>query len=317
MPTSSRRTGDEQDSVSPIRENPSQKRELLAGHVGRFVAEHPRLALLFTYLVGASGRSTRKLLRDPGFMGRLERSLPALEERVELPDRFNALFLERGWVAFEDLDEEVCREAVLLAEGGDMDGAEAVLVRHFDAEIIAGEVERLARDLEPFGKRRELLLKAVDDHRQERYHASVPVALFMADGVTKDLTGKLFFARGEASHLKIPDSIAGHSSGLKALSAVMSKRRTRTSTAELSIPYRHGIMHGRDLGYANEPVSAKSFATLLAVGSWALSLHRGGQPLEPYLPQLDLENVSARDVGRAAKEAGKALLRAWSSQSNT
>lgn len=257
------------------------------------------------------------MLHDPDFMEQVEGGLPVLKERVELPDRFNYLLREHGWVAFEDLDEEVCREAVLLAEADDLEGAEAVLGRHFGAETMTREIERLAQDLESFRKRKELLLKAVEDHRQGRYHSSVPVALSMIDGVTRDLTDENFFySPGKASHLKVFDGIAGHPSGLKALSAIMSKPRNRTSVADLDIPYRHGILHGRDLGYANELVSAKSFAALLSVGSWALSLQQDDQTSEPYLPQLDLENVSLRDVGLAAKETGKALLRAWSSPSN-
>lgn len=317
MPRSNRRTGDERDYVLPIRENPSQKRELLAGHLGRFVVEHRHLVVLLTYLAGARGRSTRELLHDPDFMEQVEGGLPVLKERVELPDHFNYLLREHGWVAFEDLDEEVCREAVLLAEADDLEGAEAALVRHFSGESVASDIERLARELEPFQKRRELLLKAVDDHRRGRYHSSVPVALSMIDGVTRDLTGENFFySPGKASHLKGFDSIAGHPSGLKALSAVMSQKRLRTSELDLGIPYRHGIMHGRDLDYANELVSAKSFAALLAVGSWALSLQRDDQTAELHLPQLDFENFNIRNVGEVAKAAAKSLLKAWSNQSN-
>jgi hypothetical protein len=50
---------------------------------------------------------------------------------------------------------------------------------------------------------------------------------------------------------------------------VMSETRNTTTTDPIRIPFRHGILHGTDLGYNNKIVAAKAFAALLAVGDYA------------------------------------------------
>lgn len=70
-------------------------------------------------------------------------------------------------------------------------------------------------------------------------------------------------------------------------------------------------MHGRDLGYANEAVSAKSLAALLALGSWAVERDREGRDAEPSFVTFNPDDIGLRDLVREGKEAAKALLRAW------
>lgn len=299
-----------------IRENPSQKDDLaLAAFLG-WVVEHRCLTVLLSRLVGANGRETRKMLKDPELMGQVKRNLPVIRERVGLPDRFNALLGPLGWAAFEEMDPDIAKEAVLLAERGDLEGAEAALVRHFGAHTVARDIDRLCGQLGAFEARRSLLLKSVEDHREGRFHASVPLALIQLDGIAHDLAGKGFFVSPKnAAHLLARDSVAGHPSGLAALSGAMSRGRRRTSASEIGVPYRHGILHGRDLGYANETVSAKAFAAVLALGSWAAKVERGEQHLETPRRFFDPDNIGFADLGRELKGAVRAILRAWFSRS--
>ena len=304
-------------NAPPIRDNPSQKHDLALATFLDWVVQHRRLAVFLTRLLGDQGRQTRELILNPGLMRRVERNLPLIRERADLPDRFNALLGPRGWVAFEDMDAEVAEQAVLLAEGGDPGGAERLLMQHFNAETIARGIGRLAEDLKPFRARDALLLKAVEDHREGRYHASVPVAPAQLDGVASVLTGGrgFFVSPRKSGHLLARDSIAGHQSGLVALSATMSEERRRTTTADLNVPYRHGVLHGKDLGYDNEQVSAKAFAALLALGSWAIEFRRDqDEHADPPLLPFDPENVGLRDLVRETKAVVRTLLRAWSSR---
>lgn len=301
----------------PISDNPSQKHELALAWVAEWVVRHRRIAMLLTRLLGATGRETRDLLQNPELMDKVEASVPLIRERVGLPDRFNALLGPRGWATFEDMDADVAREAVLLAEAGDLAGAEGLLVRHFDAETLREGVERLCGEIPAFAARSTLLLGAVEDHRAGRYHASVPVALAQIDGIAYELTGHSFFVSPKkATHLLVQDSIAGHPSGLAALAGVMSRGRWQTSASEIDAPYRHGIIHGRDLSYANEKVSAKSLATLLVLGSWARSVEHGEEDAEPPFELFDPDHIRLEDAVREVKGAAGALFRAWFSRSD-
>lgn len=299
-----------------IKDNPSQKADLAAAWIIEWVVRNRRYVISLTHLLGPAGRETREMLLDPELMGRVEAGLPLMREQVGLPDRFNALLGPRGWTTFEEMDVVVVREAVLLAGAGDLEGAEGVLVRHFAAETLRDSVERLCEEIPEFGVRKHLLLAAVEDHREGRYHASVPVALSQLDGAAHDLTGHTFFVRPEkADHLILRDSISGHPTGLAALAGTMSRGWWKTSVSETHVPYRHSIMHGRDLGYANQITSAKSMAALLALGSWALDRDRNGRDTEPPFAPFDPSDIRFKELARSMKGAAGVILRAWFSRS--
>ena len=44
----------------------------------------------------------------------------------------------------------------------------------------------------------------------------------------------------------------------------------KTNYEEIKFPYRNGILHGRDLNFANKYVSCKSLVLLLALDNWIL-----------------------------------------------
>lgn len=300
------------EPYQPISDNPSHRTSLALAWVAEWATRYRRFAVLLTYVVGAAGRETRELLRDPELMRRVEAGLPLMREQVDLPDRFNTLLGPCGWATFEDMDFDMAREAVLLAEADNLEGAEGVLVRHFDAETLREGIERLCAQLPEFRIRRTLLFAAIEDHREGRYHASVPVALSQLDGIALDLTGHYFFMPlDRTGHLIVRDSISGHPSGLAALAATMSRKRGQTTATAIGVPYRHGVMHGRDLGYANQTASAKSLAALLALGSWALDRDRNDRDTEPPFVPFNPDGIRLRDLARAWRQAAETLRRVW------
>ena len=70
------------------------------------------------------------------------------------------------------------------------------------------------------------------------------------------------------------DSISAHPKGLVKLKEVFGKTRMMTRSDEIRIPFRHGIVHGMDLGYNNKYVAAKCWATLFAVRDWIIKAAR-------------------------------------------
>jgi len=112
------------------------------------------------------------------------------------------------------------------------------------------------KGIEEFQPRAWLIYKALDDYLAERYHACVPVVLMMIDGFVNDLEQKGFFATN--IDLTVWDTIAAHDSGLNTLTTIFGKSRTKTTSEEINSPYRNGILHGRDLGYDNRKVAAKT-----------------------------------------------------------
>ena len=200
----------------------------------------------------------------------LERQVTLL---ATLPDRFNRQFASRGWIAYDRFNVNVAQAAVEKAEAGDIDGAEADLVDYYNEEQIRWHLQTM-QALPAFHPRLSLLEKALDDYVQGRYHASVPVVLMQLDGFVSDVGKKHSGFFREGVNLEAWDSIAAHSTGLKVLAKLLGKERLKTTTEPVTLPYRHGILHGHDLGYDNKLVAAKAWAALFAVREWAYTVEQ-------------------------------------------
>lgn len=224
------------------------------------------------------------------------------EEMITVPDKFNGYFSASGWVAYEGVNFDLMKQAVALADNGDMEAAEKLLVEHYDEKTIRQKL-MMMHFIPEFRPRESLLLKALEDFVAERYHACVPVVLANIDGLVSDIEQKGFFTEG--TDLTAWDSIAAHSSGLQELAQLFGKTRRKTNTEMITIPYRHGILHGHDLNYDNKIVAAKTWAALFALRDWVIAIRK---PEPEPKPQ-----TSFRELLQQIKESQeeKERLTAW------
>lgn len=216
--------------------------------------------------------------------------LPDIKNQLDVlsksPDKFNDHYAKRGWIAHESMNSDLMLSCIELAEKGLIDAAEIELVNYYTSEKMQWLLYQL-NGIEAFSVRLEFFRLAYDDTLAERYHAVVPLLLMMTDGAVNDIDmGKGFFA--EKTNLTAWDSIAAHSTGLTALKEVFTDGRHKTSTEEITLPYRHGILHGRDLGYANKVVTAKCWAAVFAIKDWAVAVRQGKKNQPPPEPELSL-----------------------------
>ncbi len=234
-----------------------------------------------------------------------------LEKKIALlatlPDRFNRLFASRGWIAYDLFNVDRAQAAIEKAEAGDSDGAEADLVEYYNEEHIRWHL-RTMQAIPAIHPRLSLLEKALDDYVQGRYHASVPVVLMQLDGFVSDVGKKHSGFFREGVNLEAWDSIAAHSTGLKVLAKVLGKERLKTTTEPVTLPYRHGILHGHDLGYDNKLVAAKAWAALFAVREWAYAVEQKEEEAPAKQPA-----PTWRDVIRTLQENAnlQTQLKAW------
>jgi len=204
---------------------------------------------------------------------------------LRIPDQFNAHFAKVGWVAYESFNLDLMRQAIELADKGEFTVAEELLADYFDRDILEFFLLRM-RTINKFQPREDLVQLAKEDYLAGRYYACIPMLLAQIDGLVNDIEQTGFFAEG--TDLTAWDSIAGHSSGLKALSDLFSTNRKKTTTEPITIPYRNGILHGRDLNYANKIVAAKCWAALFAIGDWAKAVEEGKKNPQPQEPEPSL-----------------------------
>ncbi len=207
----------------------------------------------------------------------------AAERLFALPDRFNDYFAKRGWIAFGQLSTIVMEEAVALADAGKLDDAERILVEHWTPDLIRLKMNRL-KQVEAFIPRVKMAWEAEELYDIGRFSASTMLVLAIADGLVQ-VTSARFLNKNrnlsaDGTDLSAWDSIAGHSTGLNQLKELFFKTRGTTNEEPLTMPFRHGIMHGMDVNFNSRLVAAKTWALLFAVGEWAL-LAQTGKLKEP------------------------------------
>lgn len=276
------------------------------------IAENPSIAEML-HLIEAAG-SVESLYRSipllqrvfPGFEG-TSTKLAELREQAKdmlVPDRFNDLFAQSGWIAYESLSLRVMKHAIALCEKEGLEVAEQYLAISYDADTLKWGIQWFNGHPE-FRKRIRLAELARDDYLEGRYHACIPLLLSLLDGLVSDVSKRVgFFA--ENAELTAWDCIAAHESGLQTLASLMTKGRNKTNEDAILVPYRHGILHGRELAFDNRIVAAKSWAALFAARDWAVAVSAGKReqdpPLQPTWKELFASIRKNQDVKRQLDE---------------
>ena len=210
-----------------------------------------------------------------------------VDELRRLPDEFNDLFVARGWVYFGSMNGDLVKNCVAFGKTGDFEKAEQSII-----EFYQGDIRYLVyplRSLPGFRERYDLFIKALEDYRECRYHACVPIFLMITDGVVNQVLKKNLGAFAENADLKLCDSAVGHPTGLPSLIKIISASHKATNTNEILIPYRNGILHGIDVNYDNVYVASKSLALLFAVADW----------VRYYSKELHVKSIDDGDVSNS------------------
>ncbi|MFZ2633205.1 MAG: hypothetical protein WA081_19535 [Desulfosalsimonadaceae bacterium] len=226
-------------------------------------------------------------------------------EIFNIPDRFNDIFGEHGWIAYESMNLEVMKEAVALSEANGIRKAEIFLSEYYDEDTLKWGILRFNGDAD-FRRRIRLAELAKVDYLAERYHACIPLLLSMLDGIVNDVSKHVGFFANSAD-MTAWDCIAAHETGLQSLAALMTKGRNKTNEEPITIPFRNGILHGRELAFDNRMVAAKCWASLFAARDWAAAISNGKKTPKPK------EKLSWRELLSKIAENGRQqkLIDAW------
>ncbi len=202
---------------------------------------------------------------------------------VNAPEQVAEHLAPLGWIAFGEMPVDEYRAAAALAAAGEADAAEELLVAAWEEDDrLRFFLTRLVKTAYPeelsaiCHRRWHLLNEVCDNHADGRFASAIALALTQIDGVVFDMTGreaKSFFATGcKARHLQDETTFAGHPNGLQVLARLFTKDRNRTVVdGELR---RHGILHGRELGFDDRRNSVKTLVALAAVLEWAAPFGR-------------------------------------------
>ena len=187
---------------------------------------------------------------------------------LDLPDRFNDAFADHGWVATSSLSVNVMRAALERHDAGDAGAAEAIILDW----VLAPDTINLfaimrSKSFSAVQDRWHQLREALALTQEDRYWSAVPLILIASDGFASDMLGTSPFEKN--ADLSLFDSMVAHPTALPAMIARLTKGVRKSSDDPLSLPLRHGILHGRSLGYANRRVCGKAWMLMIALVDWA------------------------------------------------
>ncbi|WP_132242813.1 hypothetical protein [Marinisporobacter balticus] len=205
------------------------------------------------------GREVRKQFQD------VQKQFNNLLMQIEL---FNERFSDKGWIVYDSISLTLIEKANQVYDEKGIEEAEKVLTTYYSTEIEKNLF--MLKNCEELALRYNLILRAFEDHKEGRYHASIPVFLMIIDGAVNDYTKrKGFFA--EDTDVSAWDCLVGCSDGLAKLKNIYCQRRKKTNIEMIDVPYRNGILHGRDLNYDNILVSSKCLVLIFAIHDWMMN----------------------------------------------
>lgn len=239
------------------------------------------------------------------------------EEMAELADyhaRFNRHFSKEGWLAYGSLDFTVMKRAVDEYESGSPTAATRVLTGHFEPDRV-GDQLYLLNGIEEVRVRRNLIDLALSDYKAGRHHAVVPVLLMVIDGAFNDALHTGFHA--DTSELEAWDSLTAADGAINDIKAIFQKGRRKTRTEPITLPYRNGILHGMDLGYDNEIVSAKCWCFLFVVADWIKDKKSEAKRREKFAEETRQPSLRELLAQIAENKRMKEVLDAWTPRTMT
>lgn len=187
-------------------------------------------------------------------------------ELATLPDKFNDTFENTGWFITNSMSIDIVKEALSVAILKNIDEAENFLANSIN-EAYLNRLFLTIRWRQIFDKRMRLFELVKVDYLEERYHACIPLLLSLIDGLVDELT-KHVGIFSENVDVTAFDSLAGHETGLQTISKILRSPRKKVNEDSITIPYRNGILHGKELSFDNKIVAAKCWHLLSAIVDW-------------------------------------------------
>lgn len=134
----------------------------------------------------------------------------------------------------------------------------------------AAPIRRWSNSHYPFKQvlwdRVSLIEKAIEHHIAGAYEASIPIILAQIDGMSRDLTGQSFFSKANNDPYLDDETVAGIETNLPVVRRVFSE--DVKESGDYGKVSRHGILHGRDLGYATRVNSTKTIVLVAALAEY-------------------------------------------------
>lgn len=218
---------------------------------GDFTMEQAEALRPLMKLMGVFSPKMRKQFRE------VEQQMDGMKTILANLDQFAKTYSPLGWVNYDRVSTDIVAQA--LAVTGD-EGEVLLTAYHLDPDNLRFLGYRF--DTPPYRAWSQLFDRAVERSAAEDYLSAVPLILSIIDGICTTTTAKHPFSGG--ADAPVFDTIASGPGGLSEGFVLLGSTRRKLDTSPISVPFRHGIVHGLNPDYGHAIVAAKAFNLLQA-----------------------------------------------------
>lgn len=211
----------------------------------------------------------------------LDRIKKEMNNLIMTTEEYNNNFSDYGWIAYSLINVEFMKKANQLFKDNGITEAEEFIADYY-IENSKKAKKFIQYSSNEFRRRSNIIDEAFQAYENKQYYSAVTLFLTIADGVINDFTkNKGFFTEG--LDLDCWDCLVECDKGLKKIKDIYNLPRKRTNEEIIKMPYRNGILHGRDLNYGNKFVSGKCIVMLLAISEWIKNKNTEDKRKEQYI----------------------------------
>lgn len=172
-------------------------------------------------------------------------------ESCKQVDDFNNKFNSKAWLCYGKTSLTIVGECLSKS---DDDEAEELLADYF-CNTVANIINLSASPQSLLGSHAEMIHHAYKLTQEGDYLAAIPLLLMVIDGISNNV-----FVSGIFSDKSKSKAIAPNHDYIMAFEKVrrrLNRPRKNINTNKISLPFRHGIIHGKDTNYATKTNAGK------------------------------------------------------------
>lgn len=218
--------------------------------IKEILEDYPSLKLQYEQM---ENMSFVRLLLKKDQRKELDRIKKEMKDLIMTTEEYNNNFSDYGWIAYSLINVEFMKNANIIFKENGIEKAEDFISDYYK-DNIKNTKRFIQYSTKEFRKRANIIDEAFEAYESEKYYSAITLFLTIADGVINDFTkNKGFFTEGV--DLDCWDCLVECDKGLKKLKEIYNLPRKKTVEDMVTMPYRNGILHGRDLNFGNKYVA--------------------------------------------------------------
>lgn len=277
--------------------------------IKEILEDYPSLKLQYEQM---ENMSFVRLLLKKDQRKELDRIKKEMKDLIMTTEEYNNNFSDYGWIAYSLINVEFMKNANIIFKENGIEKAEDFISDYYK-DNIKNTKRFIQYSTKEFRKRANIIDEAFEAYESEKYYSAITLFLTIADGVINDFTkNKGFFTEGV--DLDCWDCLVECDKGLKKLKEIYNLSRKKTVEDMVTMPYRNGILHGRDLNFGNKYVAGKCNVLLLAISEWIKSKNTEESRKDKYKKEANSPKLSESIKKLQETQDNRRIINGWTSK---